>query len=118
MLNILKRAAGFGEPDLIPDDEFASAMDAFPVQPEPTILDRSATVVSTFLDGARSRRADLMTQIAGLTEELRQTDLAIEAFEPVLLKLDDGYDPAADARNEVVPHPKRRQSKPMLAAAE
>jgi hypothetical protein len=118
VLALFKRAIGYGENDLIPDEEFAPAMDAFQVQPEPTILDRSASVVSDFLSHARAEKARLETEIASRQERLRQTVVAIEAFEPVLLKLDDGYDPAIDARNEVAPHPKRRQSKPMLAAAE
>jgi hypothetical protein len=125
MLKILKRAAGFGEPDLIPDEEFASAMDAFQVQPEPTILDRSASVVSDFLSYARAEKARLETEIATRQERLRQTVVAIEAFEPVLAKLDEGYDPADDAKKsyDLAVETKRKRGdrhfrKPALAAAE
>jgi len=125
MLNILKRAAGFGKPDLIPDEEFASAMDAFQVQPEPTILDRSASVVSDFLSHARAEKVRLETEIATRQERLRQTVVAIEAFEPVLAKLDDGYDPADDAKKsyDLAAETKRKRGdrhfrKPALAAAE
>jgi hypothetical protein len=125
MLKILKRAAGFGENDLIPDEEFASAMDAFAIPPEPSILDRSASVVSDFLSHARAEKARLETEIASRQERLRQTVVAIEAFEPVLAKLDDGYDPADDAKKsyDLAVDTKRKRGdrhfrKPVLAAAE
>ncbi|MGN6144740.1 MAG: hypothetical protein ACTHOP_14240 [Mesorhizobium sp.] len=125
ILALLKRVAGFGENDLIPDEEFASAMDAFPIPPEPTILDRSASVVSDFLSHARAEKVRLENEIASRQERLRQTVVAIEAFEPVLTKLDDGYDPAAGAKKsyDLAVETKRKRGdrhfrKPQLAAAE
>jgi hypothetical protein len=121
ILNLFGRT----ENDLIPDEEFASAMDAFPIQPEPTILDRSASVVSDFLSQARAEKARLESEIASRQERLRQTVVAIEAFEPVLTKLDDGYDPADDAKKsyDLAVDVKRKRGdrhfrKPELAAAE
>lgn len=110
-------------------EEIAAGLDqefeTFPPQSEPTILDRSASVVSEFLSHARAEKARLEAEIAERTERLRQTVVAIEAFEPVLAKLDDGYDPSDDARKsyDVAIETKRRRGdrhyrKPVLAAAE
>ena len=125
ILAFLKRAAGFCHPDIIPREEFASAMDAFPIPPEPTILDLSATIVSSFLSQAREEKARLENEIASSQELLRQTVVAIEAFEPVLTKLDEGYDPADDAKKsyDLAVETKRKRGdrhyrKPELAAAE
>lgn len=125
ILALLKRAAGFGENDLILEEEFASELEAFPIPPEPTILDRSASVVSDFLAHARTEKARLEVEIAERQERLRQTNVAIEAFEPVLAKLDDEYDPADDAKKsyDLAVETKRKRGdkhfkKPMLAAAE
>lgn len=125
ILTLLKRAAGFGENDLIPTEEFASEFDAFTIPAEPTILDRSASVVQDFLSLARAEKARLETEIASRQERLRQTVVAIEAFEPVLTKLDEGYDPAEDSRKsyDLAVETKRRRGdkhfrKPVLAAAE
>jgi hypothetical protein len=82
-------------------DELASAMELASVDLEAaplSILDRSASVVAGFLDHARAEEARLVNEIARLTEQLRQTRLAISAFEPALKVLDDGYSPADDAR--------------------
>lgn len=106
-------------------DELDAALDGFeacalPVKPA-TILDRSASIVSVFLDEARGEKVRLEAEIRDLQERLRQTCVAIEAFEPTLVKLDDGYDPADDGRKsyEVAIAAKRKRSaKPALIAAE
>lgn len=114
-----KKMTAVTDTDLDLPGKVDTALSAFVIEPAPTILDRSASVVSSFLDDARARRASLMNQRARIDEELRQTDIAIEAFEPVLLKLDDGYDAADDARKcyEVAIEAKRKRSKPDLVAA-
>ncbi|MGB3898163.1 MAG: hypothetical protein WA973_06380 [Mesorhizobium sp.] len=96
MLNILKRAAGFGKPDLIPDEEFASAMDAFPIPPEPTILDRAASAVTKIVFEARADIAKLSAEIADREERRRQAQVIVDTFEPTIQKLDDGYDASDD----------------------
>ncbi|MDR7035247.1 hypothetical protein [Mesorhizobium sp. BE184] len=123
ILTLLKRAAGFAENDLIPTEEFASEFDAFTIPAETTILDRSASVVSDFLSLARAEKDRLETEIASRQERLRHTIVAIEAFEPVLTKLDEGYDPADAKPYDVAIETKRRRGdkpfrKPVLAAAE
>ena len=103
-------------------DDLGDVLSAFAVDPEPTILNKSACVVSAFLDDARSRRAALLNQRAEIDEELRQTEIAIAAFEPVLIKLDDGYDPADDAKKSyevaIAAKKAKRSGKPTLIAAE
>lgn len=122
MFDLFKRAAGYSENDLIADEELASELSEFQVQPE---LDRSASIVSDFLSQARLEKVRLEAEIAARQERLRQTVVAIEAFEPVLVKLDDGYDPADDARKsyDVAVDVKRKRGdrhfrKTELAAAE
>ncbi|MGN6534285.1 MAG: hypothetical protein ACTHKQ_00970 [Mesorhizobium sp.] len=84
----------------------------------PSILNRSASVVSSFLDHARAEEARLVNSIARLTEELRQTRLAVSAFEPALKILDEGYDPADDARKsyDVAIEAKRKRGKQSINA--
>lgn len=125
IFDLFMRAAGHGENDPIPDEELASELSAFQVQPERTILDRSASVVSDFLSQARAEKVRLEAEIAARQERLRHTVVAIEAFEPVLTKLDDGYDPADDSRKsyDLAVEVKRKRGdkhfrKPALSAAE
>lgn len=90
----------FRRPDPVAD-ELASLMDLASADleaPPASILDRSASVVAGFLDHARTEEARIVNEIARLSEQLRQTRLAISAFEPALKVLDEGYDPADDAR--------------------
>lgn len=107
----------------------------------PTILDHSATVVQEFLNKARASKTKLEGAIVAendqhakcirdLSEELRRTNVAIAAFEPVLPRLVDGYDANATAETEspdetaeveVEAKPKRVHRhfrKPALQAAE
>lgn len=90
------------EPQLIETENFAAELaaefDALTLDPEPTIVDRSATVVSDFLTQARAEKARLETEIAERQARLRDTQRVIDAFQPVLAKLDGDYDPADDAR--------------------
>lgn len=76
-----------------------------------TIVSRSADAVTAILADAKETRAHLETGIADenkaheieierLTEQLRQTNLVIAAFEPVADKL-DGYDAATQPSNIV-----------------
>lgn len=125
ILALLKRAAGFGENDLIPEEEFASALDGFAIPPEPDLLNRSASAVSHMLSDARADIARLDREIADRQEHRRKAAVIIEAFEPVLTKLDDGYDPADDSRKsyDLAVETKRKRGdrhfrKPVLAAAE
>lgn len=116
-----------------PDDDFDAGFEAevekhltaFQPKCEPTILDRSASVVQDFLTQAKAEKARLEVEIADRQELLRQTNVAIEAFSPVLARLDEGYDPADDARKsyDVAVEAKRKRGdkhfrKPQLAAAE
>lgn len=100
ILSLFKRAIAFGSDQAAGEIEMMAeaSLAMMHALPEPTILDRSAGVVSRFLEDARAEKARLESEIAERTERLRQTVVAIEAFEPVLTKLDDGYDPADDAR--------------------
>lgn len=115
------------------DDQYVDAVEAalddhliaFQPKCEPTILDRSASVVQDFLTHAKAEKARLEVEIANRQELLRQTNVAIEAFSPVLAKLDEGYDPVVDAAKSydaAVDAKKRRGDKhfrkPQLAAAE
>lgn len=115
------------------DDQYVDAVEAalddhliaFTPKCEPTILDRSASVVQDFLTHAKAEKARLEVEIADRQELLRQTNVAIEAFAPVLARLDEGYDPADDARKsyDVAVEAKRKCGdrhfrKPQLAAAE
>lgn len=115
------------------DDAYDAAMEAalddhltaFQPKCEPTILNRSALVVQDFLTQAKAEKARLEVEIADRQELLRQTNVAIEAFSPVLARLDDGYDPTDDAKKsyEVAVETKRRRGdrhfrKPALQAAE
>lgn len=111
-------------------------IEAFAPMCAPTVLDRSATIVQDFLMEARANRAKLEVAIvaenaqherciADLTEELRRTNVAIAAFEPVLPRLEEGYDAADDARKsyDVAVEAKKRRGdrhfrKPALQAAE
>lgn len=116
-----------------PDDDFDAGFEAevekhltaFQPKCEPTILDRSASVVQDFLTHAKAEKARLEVEIADRQELLRQTNVAIEAFSPVLAKLDEGYDPADDATKsyDAAVDAKRKRGdrhfrKPQLAAAE
>lgn len=104
-------------------DELDAALDGFEavaIDTRPTILDRSAAVVSAFLADARAEKVRLEANIREMQEQLRQTCVAIDAFEPTLVKLDDGYDPADDAKKsyEVAIETKRKRApKPTLIAA-
>lgn len=122
------------------DPEFEAYADkqieAFAPVCAPTILDRSATVVQDVLKNARAEKIRLEGEIvkekeqharclADLTELLRQTNVAIGAFEPTLARLDEGYDPRDDAAKsyDVAVEAKRKRGdrhfrKPQLAAAE
>ncbi|WP_146201512.1 hypothetical protein [Pseudaminobacter salicylatoxidans] len=73
-------------------------LDAFPVEPEPDILDRSAAAVSHLLSDARAAIVRLDAEIADKQDQRRRAKIIVEAFAPVLPKLDDGYDAADDAR--------------------
>lgn len=73
-------------------------MDGWTIPQELTILDRSSSVVSAFLSEARAEKARLENEIAERQERLRQAVVTIDAFEPVLTKLDDGYDAKEDGR--------------------
>jgi hypothetical protein len=90
------------EPQLIETENFAAELaaefDAFTLDPEPTIVDRSAAVISDFLTQARAEKARLETEIAERQARLRDTQRVIDAFQPVIAKLDGDYDPADDAR--------------------
>jgi len=102
-------------------EELAAAIELDAVHHEaepPSILNRSASVVSNFLDHARAEEARLVNSIAMLTEELRQTRLAVSAFEPALKMLDEGYDPADDARKsyDVAIEAKRKRGKQSINA--
>jgi len=130
----------FPEDEVELDPEFEAyadkQIDAFAPKCEPSILDRSATAVQDLLTYARNEKARLEGEIvkentqhaeciADLTENLRRTNVAIAAFEPVLPRLDDGYDPSDDAKKsyEVAIEAKRKRGdrhfkKPALAAAE
>lgn len=107
-------------------DELDAALDGFEViavDTHPTILDRSAEVVSRFLSEARAEKVRLEANIREMQEQLRQTCVAIDAFEPTLVKLDDGYDPAIDGAKsyEVAIAAKRKRASraaPVLQAAE
>lgn len=116
-----------------PDDDFDAGFEAevekhltaFQPKCEPTILDRSASVVQDFLTHAKAEKARLEVEIANRQELLRQTNVAIEAFAPVLARLDEGYDPADDATKsyDAAVDAKRKRGdrhfrKPQLAAAE
>ncbi|MER8532090.1 hypothetical protein NKH61_05310 [Mesorhizobium sp. M1005] len=65
--------------------------------PEPDILNRTANVIDGVLDQARGDRLRLEDEIADRQERLRQTIVAIEAFEAAAKHLDDGYDRPAVA---------------------
>lgn len=130
----------FPEDEVDLDPEFEAYADkqieAFAPMCEPTVLDRSATIVQDFLTHARTDKARLEGAIraerdqhaqciSDLTEELRRTNVAIAAFEPVLPKLVEGYDSADDAKKSydaaIVAKQKRgdrHYRKPALQAAE
>lgn len=106
-------------------DELDAALDGFEViavDTHPTILDRSAEVVSRFLSEARAEKIRLEANIREMQEQLRQTCVAIDAFEPTLVKLDDGYDAADDGRKSyevaIAAKKAKRSAKPSLIAAE
>lgn len=115
------------------DDQYVDAIEAalddhliaFTPKCEPTILDRSASVVQDFLTHAKAEKARLEVEIANRQELLRQTNVAIDAFAPVLAKLDEGYDAVVDAAKsyDAAVEAKRKRGdrhfrKPQLAAAE
>lgn len=102
-------------------EELAAAIELDAVHHEaepPSILNRSASVVSNFLDHARAEEARLVNAIARLTEELRQTRLAVSAFEPALKVLDDGYDAKDDGAKsyEAAIAAKRKRGKQSINA--
>lgn len=138
LLALFNRYFPENEVELDPEFEVYAdkQIEAFAPMCAPTVLDRSATIVQDFLMQARADKARLEVAIvaenaqharciADLTEELRRTNVAIAAFEPVLPKLDEGYDAADDARKsyDVAIETKRRRGdrhyrKPALQAAE
>ncbi|RUV07985.1 hypothetical protein EOA79_02535 [Mesorhizobium sp. M1A.F.Ca.IN.020.03.2.1] len=59
-----------------------------------SLLDRSAQKVGETLDRLRAGETDLAQQIATLSEELRQTRIAITAFEAAGAVLDGTKQPA------------------------
>lgn len=102
--------------------------EVLPIAP-PTILDRTATSFSAFLNDARANEARLVNERAELDaryaadcaandELLRQTRLVIKSVAPALAALDDGYDPAGDGRKSyeaAIAAKKAKRSKTALA---
>lgn len=121
-------------------DELDAALDGFEAQvlpitlAPPTILDRTASSFSAFLSDARSNEARLVNErvvldaryaedCAANDELLRQTRLVIKSVGPALTALDEGYDPADDARKSydvAIASKRKRASKPaqIMQAAE
>ncbi|MGO4561006.1 hypothetical protein [Rhizobiales bacterium 3FA27D7] len=127
LLNLFTR--NYPDDDTALDAEFEAAAErhlaGFDPKCQPTILDRSASVVSDFLSHARTEKARLEGEIADRQERLRQTNVAIDAFAPVLIRLEEGYDAADDAKKsyEAAVEAKRKRGdrhfrKPALQAAE
>lgn len=77
-----RREIEIGDADLSPDILVGS------------LLDRSSTSVTGMLDRFRADEVSLEKDIAELTERLRQTRVAIKAFEVAGAILDDGKDVA------------------------
>ncbi len=99
MLQILKRAAGFGDEfDADLEDAMAEVIAAPVAIVQPTLLNLTAGAVERIIDDAKTRRARLNSQLADCIEQLRQVELVISVFEPALDKLEDGYDAAEDGR--------------------
>ncbi len=102
--------------------ELNGALDAFPVIPAPTILDRAATAVTTIVFDARTEIATLKAEIAEREERLRQAQVIVDTFEPTIQKLDEGYDAKDNGAKcyEVAIAEKRarKAAKPELQAAE
>lgn len=71
-------------------------LDAFPIPPEPTILDRAASAVTKIVFEARADIAKLSAEIADREERRRQAQVIVDTFEPAIQKLDDGYDASDD----------------------
>lgn len=59
-----------------------------------SLLDRSSSTVANMLDRFRADEIAIESDIADLTEQLRQTRVAITAFEAAGRILDDGKDVA------------------------
>lgn len=85
----------------IDDEELAAEMATFrpaaAPAPKQSLLDRTATAVDRLLADARDTRSILIAEIEERKERLRQAELVIAAFEPVLVKIGDGYDAADDS---------------------
>jgi hypothetical protein len=103
MLQILKRAAGFGEIDLLPEEEFASAIEAFPIAPEPapakSIVDRFAHATEDGIDICRAEKNELENKIAAneaahadLCRRLADVEFVIGQLEPMHERLTNGPD--------------------------
>lgn len=125
ILALLKRAAGYGENDLIPDAEFASAMDAFPIPPEPakpkSVIDQFAFAAEDGIDICQAEKTDLEKQIAtneatntDLRQRLAEVEFVIAQLEPMheRLTLGLGFVEHGEACR------RGKRSKPVLAAAE
>ena len=96
-MSIFKRIAEyFAGQDEVPEIELSGQdLTSFAVEPKPCFLEKSAAHVSQVLTHARAKIASLESEIAAKQEDRRKLLLVVEAFEPVLVKLDGDYSPAA-----------------------
>lgn len=74
------------------DDDLAS----IPVAP--SLLNRAASATAGVLEGAMAEKTRLTTELADLTEQLRQVEIVIDAFSSIPSKLEAGCDPAPKPR--------------------
>lgn len=65
------------------------------LQVDTGILNRSADAIDRILDDARGARERLQREIAERQDELRETNIAISAFEAAQKLLEAGADPEA-----------------------